>query len=120
MEQTRLLLPEKSSFMALAVALSGSVVPYMAVSKFSSSSGGRESARGITLSTTMSGSVMVPVLSTQSTSTRARVSMLFMSWTRTRWRLSFWADTARATLVSRYSPSGIMPMRAATVPSVLS
>ena len=46
--------------------------------------------------------------------------MLFISWTSTRWRLSFWAETASATLVSRYSPSGIMPMRAATVPSVLS
>jgi hypothetical protein len=57
---------------------------------------------------------MVPVLSTHKTSTRASVSIEFMSWT----RVFFWAsrttDTARATLVSRYSPSGIMPMREAT------
>lgn len=58
---------------------------------------------------------MVPVLSTHSTSTRARVSMQFMSWTRTFCWASFMAETAMATLVSRYSPSGIMPMSAATV-----
>ena len=46
--------------------------------------------------------------------------MLFISCTRTLALLSFWAETAKATLVSRYRPSGIMPMRAATVPSVLS
>ena len=63
----------------------------------------------------MPGSVMVPVLSTHSTSTRASVSMQFMSWTKTCCFASFMADTAMATLVSRYSPSGIIPMRAATV-----
>ena len=63
----------------------------------------------------MVGWVMVPVLSTHSTSTRARDSMQFISCTSTRCRVSFMADTARAMLVSRYSPSGIMPTRAATV-----
>ena len=40
--------------------------------------------------------------------------MELMSWTRVfRWA-SRMTETARATLVSRYRPSGIMPMRAAT------
>ncbi len=60
-------------------------------------------------------SVTVPVLSTQSTSTRARVSMQPISWT----RVFFWASrttpATSAMLVSRYRPSGIMPMREATV-----
>ncbi len=57
----------------------------------------------------------MPVLSTHSTSTRARVSMAFISWISVRFRASRTTLTARATLVSRNSPSGIMPIRAATV-----
>ena len=64
-------------------------------------------------------SVIVPVLSTHSTSTRASVSMQFMSWVSTRRRASRIMPTARATLVSRYNPSGIMPISAATVVSTL-
>ena len=61
----------------------------------------------------------MPVLSTHSTSTRASVSMQFMSWTSTRRLVSFMAEAATATLVSRYSPSGIIPTNAATVCSTL-
>ena len=117
--QLRLVSPENSSAMASAVALSGSPRPYMAVS-MSWSRSGESAVKGMRFSTSILGSVMVPVLSTHSTSTRARASMQFQSWTSTRFRLSFWVETARATLVSRYSPSGIMPVRAATVPSALS
>ena len=45
--------------------------------------------------------------------------MQFMSCTSTFFRLSFTADAAMAMEVSRYSPSGIMPTSAATVPSTL-
>ncbi len=41
--------------------------------------------------------------------------MQFMSWASTLPRARRSMLTARATLVSRYSPSGIMPMRAATM-----
>ena len=46
--------------------------------------------------------------------------MQFISCTNTFWRVSLIADTAMATLVNRYSPSGIMPTNAATVASALS
>ena len=72
-------------------------------------------SRGTTSRTCIWGLVTVPVLSTHSTSTRARVSMAFISWISVRFRASRTTLTARATLVSRNSPSGIMPMRAATV-----
>ena len=104
--------------MALPVALSGSDAPYMAV-RTASRYSGFPSDRGTTFSTSISGSVMVPVLSTHSTSTRASVSMQFMSCTSTFFRLSFTADAAMAMEVSRYSPSGIIPTSAATVPSTL-
>ena len=68
----------------------------------------------------MPGSVMVPVLSTQRVSTRARVSTQFMSRTRTFRRDRRMTLRTRATLVRRYSPSGIMPMRAETVETMLS
>ena len=45
--------------------------------------------------------VMVPVLSTQSTSVRAKVSTLFISWSNTFFFASLAADKARATLVKR-------------------
>ena len=64
-------------------------------------------------------SVIVPVLSTQRVSTRASVSMQFMSRVSTLRRASRIMLTASATLVSRYSPSGIMPTNAATVCSTL-
>ena len=46
--------------------------------------------------------------------------MQFMSCTSTLSLLSFRAEAAMAMEVSRYNPSGIMPTRAATVPSTLS
>ena len=65
-------------------------------------------------------SVMVPVLSTHSTLTRASVSMLRISCSST----FFWASlielTASATLASRYNPSGIIPITAATIDTMLS
>jgi len=85
-----------------------------------SSRSGASSVSGSTLSTSILASVMVPVLSTHRTSTRARASMQFISCTNTFWRVSLIADTAMATLVNRYSPSGIMPTNAATVASALS
>ena len=72
-------------------------------------------SRGTTSRTCIWGLVTVPVLSTHSTSTRARVSMAFISWISVRFRASRTTLTARATEVSRNSPSGIMPMRAATM-----
>ena len=65
-------------------------------------------------------SVIVPVLSTQRVSTRASVSMQFISRVSTLRRARRIMLTAKATLVSRYSPSGIMPMSAATVASTVS
>ena len=103
------------SAMARPVSFSGSVPLYRAARTDSRRSGVSCWSRGMRSWTSIPGSVMVPVLSTHSTSTRARVSMQFMSWTRTFCWASFMAETAMATLVSRYSPSGIMPMRAATV-----
>ena len=59
------------------------------------------SSVSITSCTFMVFSVMVPVLSTHSTSTRASVSMHFISWSRTFFWASRTALTARATLASR-------------------
>ena len=80
-----------------------------------SSSVKRSSHRGQTSSTIILFSVTVPVLSTHSVSTRASVSMQPSSCTRVlRWaRRTTPATSAR--LVSRYSPSGIMPMIEPTV-----
>ena len=59
--------------------------------------------------------VMVPVLSTQSMSTRASVSMLRMSCNMTMFWASRMALRASAMVTSRYSPSGIIPMTAPTM-----
>ena len=66
-------------------------------------------------STVILGSVIVPVLSTQSVSTRASVSMQPMSWTSVRQLASRITLATSARLVSRYSPSGIMPTIEPTV-----
>ena len=63
--------------------------------------GALASSRGTILSTRISFSVMVPVLSTQSTSTRARVSIQLSSCTRVWRRARRMTPTARATLGSR-------------------
>ena len=59
--------------------------------------------------------VIVPVLSRQRTSTRARLSTQYRSWQRVRRRASLMELTASAILVSRTSPSGIIPIIAAAV-----
>ena len=117
--QTQSLPSPNSSLMARSVSFSASRPLYMAARIRSNRSGGSE-VRGIRFATSIFGSVMVPVLSTHSTSTRASDSMQFISCTSTFRFDSFSAEAAMATLVSRYSPSGIIPTSAETVPSVLS
>ena len=60
-------------------------------------------------------SVMVPVLSKQMTFTLARVSIQYNCWTRTLYLDSLITLTAITELVRRIRPSGIMPIKAATV-----
>ena len=60
-------------------------------------------------------SVMVPVLSRHRVSTRARVSTQYRSRTRVFRAESFTTLTAKHTLTSSTSPSGIMPTMAAVV-----
>ena len=60
-------------------------------------------------------SVIVPVLSTQRVSTRASVSILFMSCKRTLRRARRIALIANETLASKKSPSGIIPIIEATM-----
>ena len=78
------------------------------------------SPRGMTRRSDISPVVMVPVLSRHSTSTRARVSMPYSSCTSVLRLPSRTTPTASATLVSRISPSGIMPTMAATAPGTAS
>lgn len=65
--------------------------------------------------TSMPPSVRVPVLSRQTTSTRARPSMAGSSWTRHCLRPSRMTPMAKATDVSRTSPSGTM----GTIPATM-
>jgi hypothetical protein len=64
----------------------------------------------------MPGCVSVPVLSTQTTSTRARVSTAGISCTSAFLAPSRTTATAIATLVSSTRPSGTMVTTPATVP----
>ena len=64
----------------------------------------------------MPGSVRVPVLSTQTTSTRASPSMAASSWTSTRRRASRTAARVKAAVVRSTSPSGTMAPTPATEP----
>ena len=64
--------------------------------------------------------VIVPVLSTQSTLTLASVSTHTISCTTTFFFPSRITLTTRATLASRYKPSGIIPTRAAITATTLS
>ena len=57
----------------------------------------------------------MPVLSTHSTSTRARVSIDFISWSNTLFCASRIAESAKVTDASRNSPSGIIPITAAAI-----
>ena len=74
---------------------------------------------GIMSLTLIEFSVIVPVLSTQSTLTRASVSILFISWSKTFCFARRIALTAIATLARRYNPSGIIPITAATIEVIL-
>ena len=87
---------------------------------FSSSAARFWSFARINCATSISGTVMVPVLSTHSTFTRASVSIHFMSWISTFCFPSLITDTTIATLARRYRPSGIIPRIAATMPVTLS
>ena len=89
-------------------------------SGISSASGISFARNGMTFFTLIVLSVIVPVLSTQSTSTRANVSIHFILCTSTFCVARRMTLTANATLASRYSPSGIIPMTAATVEVTLS
>ena len=77
--------------------------------------GGGNARMLITLLFFIVGSVIVPVLSTHSTSTRASASILFISCSSTFRLASFMVLRASAIVVSKYNPSGIIPMIAATV-----
>ena len=74
-------------------------------------------ARGSMPQYAISGWVMVPVLSTHSTSTRASVSVHLRSCTKVFWAARRRTLAASARLTIRYSPSGIIPMTAAAVVS---
>ena len=65
--------------------------------------------------TSITPSVIVPVLSRQITLTLARVSIQYKSCTKTFLLDSLITLTAKTVLVSKTNPSGIIPIRAATV-----
>lgn len=69
--------------------------------------------------TSMVPSVIVPVLSRQSTSTRARVSMQYKSCANVLCRERRITLTQNTVDESATSPDGIMPMSVATVPSTV-
>jgi len=79
-------------------------------------SGSREPEQSSNLSERTSPSVSVPVLSRQTTSTRARASTAGSSCTSVERRARVIAAIMNARLVSSTSPSGTMPTSAATVP----
>ena len=60
-------------------------------------------------------SVIVPVLSKHKVSTRAKVSIEYKSWTKTLYLESLKTATAKTVLVNKTNPSGIIPIKAATV-----
>ena len=59
--------------------------------------------------------VIVPVLSTHNTSILAKVSILFISCSKTFFLPRFIALIARATVTNKYNPSGIIPIVAPTI-----
>ena len=74
-----------------------------------------QSLYGIILSTVILPSVIVPVLSRHNTSTLANVSIQYSSWTKTFFFASLVTLTASTVLVNNTNPSGIIPIKAATV-----
>ena len=64
--------------------------------------------------------VIVPVLSIHKTSVLAKLSILFISWSKTFFSASLIALSASATVVNKYSPSGIIPINADTILTTLS
>ena len=97
--------------MAASVALRAS----SSASAPSAASAGAWSSSRTRLSKAIVPSVSVPVLSKQTTSTRARPSTAGSCCTRTRRRASVTAAAPKATLVSSTRPCGTMPTSAATV-----
>ena len=77
------------------------------------------SFKNTTSLTDISGLVIVPVLSTHNTLTLASVSTQFISCTNTLLLASFLTLTTKATLASRYRPSGIIPTSEATIDTTL-
>ena len=109
----------KCSFTASSVAFGSGSSSAIAASASSTSCSSAPSS-GSTAASARLPSVIVPVLSAQSTSTRASTSMAGSSWTRQRCLLSRTTPTAKATLVSRTRPSGTIPTRPATVEMIAS
>ena len=72
-------------------------------------------SKGIISYTSIIPSVIVPVLSRQRVSTRAKLSVAYKSCDKTLYLESLIILTANTLLVRRTSPSGIIPIIAATV-----
>ena len=108
------LCPEKYSLTAFIVSLSPLIFP--ATSAIIAVTLSRQNTTSLT---DISGLVIVPVLSTQSTLTLASVSTQFISCTSTLFPASLLTLTTSATLASRYNPSGIMPTSDATIDTTL-
>ena len=73
---------------------------------------------GVKSTTCIRPSVKVPVLSKQITSTLANVSMQYNCCTNTLYFESLITLTAMTELVSNTNPSGIIPIKEATVPNI--
>ena len=101
---------------AVAVAFLSSKVP-ISSDTASSTSLSETSEYSSSRSNCRDPSVMVPVLSRQSTSVRAKVSILYNSWTSAFLFASFSAPTVIVTPVNKISPAGIMPNTDADEPS---
>ena len=70
---------------------------------------------GITSKTFIVPSVIVPVLSRQSTFARASISIEYMFLTRVFFLASFTTPTVKPTVIRRYIPAGIIPVSAPLV-----
>ena len=105
--------------MAVIVALSADCAEAKSLMRTFSISFDISSFTGTNEFTDIVFSVIVPVLSTQRTSTLARVSIHFMSCTRTLFIARRIALSARVVLARRKSPSGISPINAATIDCIL-
>ena len=105
----RLLSAPNFSIRARDVLLRLSSAPSIAAITVAIYSSSKPSA-GITPSTHIVPSVIVPVLSRQSTSARASISIEYMSCTSVLFLASFSTLSVRVRVTRRYIPAGIMPM----------